>query len=220
LLLRGSGAPTSAPHAESVSTKVTEIPSTIRFICRSKQTDPALADYSRSTPITPDTKNWTWVLERPCGECGFDSSAVAFADVPDLVRSNAISWAEVLERENVTERPDSETWSALEYSAHVRDVFRIFKVRLEQMLEFDDPQFENWDQDATAEAERYNDQDPATVASELSDAAAEVANAFETVPEGSRQRRGLRSDGSAFTVESLAAYFIHDPIHHLHDVSA
>ncbi len=30
---------------------------------------------------------------------------------------------------------------------------------------------------------------------------------------------GLRSDGSAFTVESLAAYFIHDPIHHLHDVS-
>ena len=109
-------------------------------------------------PITPDTKNWTWVLERPCAECGFDSSAVAFADVPDLVRSNAVSWAEVLERENVTERPDSETWSALEYSAHVRDVFRIFKVRLEQMLEFDDPRFENWDQDATAEAERYNDQ--------------------------------------------------------------
>lgn len=191
----------------------------IRFIGQSKQTDPALADYSRSMPITPDTKNWTWVLERPCAECGFDSSAVAFADVPDLVRSNAVSWAEVLERENVTERPDSETWSALEYSAHVRDVFRIFKVRLEQMLEFDDPRFENWDQDATAEAERYNDQDPAKVASELSDAAAEVANAFETVPEGSRQRRGLRSDGSAFIVESLAAYFIHDPIHHLHDVS-
>ncbi|MFD6516611.1 DinB family protein [Rhodococcus sp. NPDC060176] len=171
-------------------------------------------------PITPDTKNWTWVLERPCTECGFDSSSVAFTDVPDLVRANAASWAEVLERENVTVRPDSETWSALEYSAHVRDVFRIFKVRLEQMLEFDDPRFENWDQDATAEAERYNDQDPATVASELSDAAAEIANAFETVPEGGRQRRGLRSDGSAFTVESLAAYFIHDPIHHLNDVSA
>ena len=77
---------------------------------------------------------------------GLIRPAVAFADVPDLVRSNAISWAEVLERENVTVRPDSETWSALEYSAHVRDVFRIFKVRLEQMLEFDDPRFENWDQ--------------------------------------------------------------------------
>jgi hypothetical protein len=192
----------------------------IRFIGQSEQTDSALADYSRSMPITPDTKNWTWVLERPCAECGFDSSTVAFTDVPDLVRGNATSWVEVLERENVTERPDNETWSALEYSAHVRDVFRIFKVRLEQMLQFDDPTFENWDQDATAESERYNDQDPATVASELADAAAEVANAFETVPEGSRLRRGLRSDGSAFTVESLAAYFIHDPIHHLHDVSA
>ena len=97
--------------------------------------------------------------------------------------------AEVLERENVTVRPDSETWSALEYSAHVRDVFRIFKVRLEQMLEFDDPRFENWDQDATAEAEGYNDQDPATVASELADAAAAVANAFETV------QRAAANDG-------------------------
>ncbi|HEY5013683.1 MAG TPA: DinB family protein, partial [Acidimicrobiia bacterium] len=27
--------------------------------------------------ITPDTKDWTWVLERPCPECGFDASAFA-----------------------------------------------------------------------------------------------------------------------------------------------
>lgn len=170
-------------------------------------------------PITPDTKNWTWVLERPCMECGFDSTTITFTDVPGLVRRNAAAWGEVLHREDVTVRPNSETWSALEYSAHVRDVFRIFKVRLEQMLEFDDPHFENWDQDATAIADRYNEQDPAAVASELADAAEDVASAFESVAEGQLGRRGLRSDGSAFTVESLAMYFIHDPIHHLHDVS-
>ena len=26
-------------------------------------------------PITPDTKSWTWVLERACPDCGFDASA-------------------------------------------------------------------------------------------------------------------------------------------------
>ena len=27
--------------------------------------------------IIPDTKNWTWVLERPCPECGFDLEPAA-----------------------------------------------------------------------------------------------------------------------------------------------
>ena len=26
-------------------------------------------------PIVPDTKDWTWVLDRPCEECGFDATA-------------------------------------------------------------------------------------------------------------------------------------------------
>jgi hypothetical protein len=30
---------------------------------------------------------------------------------------------------------------------------------------------------------------------------------------------GARSDGAQFTVESFARYFIHDPIHHLYDVT-
>src|SRR4051794_791858 len=27
-------------------------------------------------PVEPDTKDWTWVLDRPCPECGFDPAAV------------------------------------------------------------------------------------------------------------------------------------------------
>ena len=27
-------------------------------------------------PIVPDDKDWTWVLERPCPECGFDAATV------------------------------------------------------------------------------------------------------------------------------------------------
>ena len=170
-------------------------------------------------PITPDTKDWTWVLERPCTECGFSSVDVVYDDVPDLVRRNTAAWAPVLARADVSVRPDENTWSALEYGAHVRDVFRIFNTRLGLMLREDDPLFANWDQDATAAAERYNEQDPATVATELAAAGVSVADAFAAVPRVDRGRTGRRSDGARFTVTTLAQYFIHDPVHHLHDVT-
>ena len=168
--------------------------------------------------IVPDTKNWTWVLERECPECGFDSSATAAAEVPGLLRANAAAWPAVLERADAAVRPDEATWSALEYGAHVRDVFRIFRVRLALMLDQDDPEFPNWDQDVTAVEERYNEQDPAIVSAELTSAAAALADALESVPQDAWDRRGFRGDGSAFTVDTLARYFIHDPVHHLHDV--
>ena len=169
-------------------------------------------------PITPDTKNWTWVLERPCADCGFDSSTVTFREVPGLVRANAAAWPAELTRADAARRPDDSTWSTLEYGAHVRDVFRIFQTRLRLMLDEDAPTFANWDQDDTATAERYAEQDPAVVATELLEAAEVVAAAFDAVDDDQLDRTGLRSDGSGFTVESLARYFVHDPIHHLHDV--
>lgn len=170
-------------------------------------------------PITPDTKDWTWVLEHPCTECGFAAAAVRYDEIPDLVRRNAGAWQTVLVRPDVAVRPDDQTWSALEYAAHVRDVFRIFRTRLGLMLTEDDPLFANWDQDATALAERYNEQDPGTVAAELAAAAASVADAFAAVPPADRERTGRRSDGARFTVTTLAQYFIHDPTHHLYDVT-
>jgi hypothetical protein len=119
----------------------------------------------------------------------------------------------------VRDRPDDATWSPLEYAAHVRDVFRIFRERLHLMLEQDAPAFANWDQDATAIADRYSEQDPAVVAEELVAAADALARDYSAVDDADLGRTGLRSDGSTFTVESLARYFIHDPVHHLHDVA-
>jgi hypothetical protein len=169
--------------------------------------------------IPADTKDWTWVLERPCPECGFAAADVDFADIPRLLRENAARWAPVLQRTDVRTRPSEETWSALEYAAHVRDVFRIFTVRLALMRAEDDPQFPNWDQNATAIAERYSDQDPATVADEVAEAASSAAAAFAAVSPSERGRTGRRSDGARFTVLTLGQYFLHDPVHHLHDVA-
>jgi len=170
--------------------------------------------------IVPDTKDWTWVLKRRCPECGFDASAVAFSDVPDLIRANVAAWPAVLRRDDVRERPDDSTWSPLEYAAHVRDVFERFSARLAQLLHEDDPEFENWDQDAAAVAGRYAELDPAEVAAQLERNGLALADAFEAVPPDSTGRTGRRSDGAVFTVESLSRYLIHDPVHHLWDVGA
>lgn len=168
--------------------------------------------------ITPDTKDWTWVLQRPCPECGFDASSLPERDVSGLIRANAAQWPIVLERADVRVRPDERTWSPLEYAAHVRDVFRLFIARLELMLTQDHPTYPNWNQDETAIAERYNEQDPAVVTTELVAAGTALADAFDAVPDAAWSRSGRRGDGAEFTIATFARYLIHDPTHHLWDV--
>jgi hypothetical protein len=169
-------------------------------------------------PITPDTKNWTWVIERPCPECGFDASTFDATEVPRILRATTDAWPAVLERADVRVRPDDATWSALEYAAHVRDVNRLYLYRLGLMLEQNDPLYPNWDQDETAVAEKYNEQDPMVVSIELAAAGEALAAALDAVKVEQWSRPGRRSDGVSFTVETFAKYFIHDPVHHLHDV--
>ena len=87
------------------------------------------------------------------------------------------------------------------------------------MLTKDRPQFPNWDQDSTAITDRYSERAPATVARELAAAAGVIAAHFESLAPDQWLRGGSRSDGAHFTVESFARYFIHDPVHHLYDVT-
>lgn len=169
--------------------------------------------------MKPDTKNWTWVLERRCPECGFDAAGVTLADLPGLLRDNIASWPAVLNRPDVADRPDESTWSPLEYGAHVRDVFRVFQGRLDLMLAEHDPEFANWDQDAAAVEARYEEQDPARVSDELVEAGSALADTFERVPPDASTRTSRRSDGSRFTVESFGRYLLHDVVHHRWDVS-
>src|SRR5205814_453895 len=112
--------------------------------------------------------------------------------------------------------PDKLTWSTLEYACHVRDVFRRFDGRVQLMLDEDDPLFANWDQDASAVDDRYDEQDPADVVDDLVVAADQLARRLEGVTDWDRP--GRRSDGAAFTVATLARYMIHDPIHHVWDI--
>ena len=170
--------------------------------------------------ITPDTKDWTWVLERACPACGFDPTAQGLGDLPRLVHDTAMTWSEVLARADVGQRPSPDVWSPLEYGCHVRDVHVLFAERLRLMLTHDDPTFDNWDQDATAVEGDYGSQDAGAVAVALIEAAGTVAGIYASVVGAEKQRVGLRSNGDEFTVESLGTYHLHDVVHHLHDVGA
>ncbi len=168
--------------------------------------------------MEPDTKDWTWVLERPCPECGFVASTTPFDDVPRQLRDNAAQWPAVLERQDVGVRSRPDRWSPLEYACHVRDVFALYDTRLRLMLDEDDPTFANWDQDEAAIADRYGEQDPATVSADLVAAGNVLADNFAAVTDEQRGRTGTRSDGARFTIETFARYLLHDPVHHLWDV--
>ena len=168
--------------------------------------------------IVPDDKNWTWVLERECPECGFDASAAELEPGRCDDPGDESGVGAVLRRSSARDRPSPSVWSPLEYACHVRDVYRVFDGRLSLMLAEHHPRFANWDQDATAVDDRYGDQDPTTVAAELVDAAEELAARFDSVGDDQWPRTSERSDGSVFTVDSFARYLLHDPIHHLRDV--
>jgi hypothetical protein len=176
-------------------------------------------NYGGLMEIVPDSKNWTWVLERPCPECGFDTASFPREAVPRLLRENAASWELVLAAADVRQRPAPQIWSPLEYGCHVRDVFRLYDYRLNLMLTETDPLYPNWDQDETAVRERYHEQDPEQVWVELVEAGDRLAKRFESVTGAQWERPGRRSDGVAFTVESFARYLVHDPVHHLHDAT-
>ena len=110
-------------------------------------------------------------------------------------------------------------WSPLEYACHVRDVHRVFGERVRLMLAEDDPLFANWDQDETALAERYGEQDPAAVADELVEAA-------EAARRGLRRGRRRRSGNDRAAQQRLGLHRRHARAlprarreHHLHDVS-
>jgi hypothetical protein len=171
--------------------------------------------------IVPDDKDWTWVLERPCLECGFDATIVPPTSVAALLRANAASWERVLRQPDdvVRRRPAEHRWAPLEYASHVRDVCTLYDERLTLMLREDDPLYPNWDQDATAVEQRYGEQDPAVVAVELRQAAAALAAAFDGVRGEQWRRSGRRSDGARFDIAGFSRYLLHDPVHHLYDVT-
>ncbi|MCK0114118.1 DinB family protein [Ornithinimicrobium sp. F0845] len=193
--------------------------------------------------IEPDTKDWTWTVERVCPECGFDASQVQASELPSVIRGVTAPWGQRLAAADARQRPVPTTWSPLEYACHIHEVLEVFRGRFELILAEDNPSLPNWDQDAAATEGKYAEADLERVAREIPERAEELVHvlaAFATsgpadqgvephdgsAEEGSEtttrtgrwERTAVRSDGASFTALTLGRYLVHDLAHHLYDV--
>ena len=70
-------------------------------------------------------------------------------------------------------------WSALEYAAHVRDVYQLTAERLTKMIKKNAPTFQDWDQNTAAVEGNYANEDPDKVSYALAVNAGKVADLLD-----------------------------------------
>jgi len=173
-------------------------------------------------PAEPDTKDWSWVVERPCRECGFDPATVTPEAIPAIVVDAAQRFGLALERADAGVRHEPRRWSVVEYGQHVADVLEVMTDRLKLILASGGAgaTFDDWDQDSAALEKEYwraNTHVTRILVKERAAAAAEVW----AQPTGEQWGwPATRSNGSRFTASTLGTYLVHDLVHHLNDVVA
>jgi len=159
-----------------------------------------------------------------CPECGLDYEAMPPDEAITAIRKFGRRYRAPLTRllpgedESILRtRPAPETWSALEYAAHVRDVFANYAGWVGLMLAEDEPVLEGMVPDEAVVARAYNEQILVEVVTELAERAEDLAATFEEVPDDGWQRTGTRRNEER-SVESLARHAVHEGSHHLLDI--
>ncbi|WP_417366635.1 DinB family protein [Glutamicibacter arilaitensis] len=170
--------------------------------------------------IVPDQKNWTVVLETVCQQCAYDVRNISLSDVIAQLPVYVDRYIQVLARPDAQTRTNPARWSDQEYVAHVAEMLQVMVGRFSLMLEQDDPTFPNWDQDQAADEGNYNSLTAGEVAERLREGATQYAAKLSAIDPTQYSRRGLRSNGAAFTVETLNQYAWHDIVHHRWDLTA
>jgi hypothetical protein len=168
-----------------------------------------------------NNRDWTFVLREACPECGVDVQTIQREELSTYLHDSIDTWTELLTGADadprlLMTRPNSTTWSAVEYACHVADVIDLFQQRIFIMISEDNPTFESWDPDVAAAA--YGSRNPEQAASLLHGASNRLGDVFDSLAMPLWDCTGMRADGAPFTVLSLSRYFMHDNLHHLADV--
>lgn len=156
-----------------------------------------------------------------CEVCGFVWDDVGFEECSPRIRIAATSFAELLAAnpEASTIRPSEETWSAVEYGCHVRDVLFNLRDRIVLGAAEDVPQPPALHGLARIEWGLYDDDLPETVAVDLSVAADLFARTWERLPDDRRERTLIYGWPVRMprTLTWVAAQALHEVEHHLAD---
>ncbi len=164
------------------------------------------------------------MLDR-CDECGFDPAELRRRDLPVAIHSFGRRYRTPLTRglagedldAVVGQAPEAGVWSALEYGAHVRDIFRAFDDRVRWALADTDPDplVVDWEElVATASATL----DREALAADLADAADSLGTTLAELTPDEWELPTVTGRGRAVNIAELATIAVHEGSHHLLDV--
>jgi hypothetical protein len=158
-----------------------------------------------------------------CAICGIDYLAVdvdtalkAIEQQPAQLRATAMAVPDRLLRT----RPDTGTWSALEYLCHVRDVFAASTVRLYRIRTEDHPLLEPLFNDLRAVRFSYQNRDLLPILDELTDNARGFCDEARRTSEDEWSRQASRLPGEVRTARWLLRQTMHEGLHHERDIRA
>jgi hypothetical protein len=156
-----------------------------------------------------------------CVACDFDGSLFDARQLLAAIRALGPQWSTLLRNagDDLRIRPAPETWSAIEYAAHSRDITALHVFGVDQALTRDEPVFPEIAADELIEeaSATYATADPGLVASELGEQAGRLADVAEAAGTASWER-GITIGDSRRDVRSLLEHALHDSHHHLVDV--
>ncbi len=177
-------------------------------------------------PFRPHVRLFTFVgydaLDDACPTCGF-TYRIARAAALEWIPSDTKEFVAVFRRlddATARRRPDPGTWSPLEYACHVRDVLRVQLERVQLVAVADEPTFIPMRRDERVVEDRYNEQDPATVASEIEDAGNAFYEYLESLDDSGWLRQGVYNypEPQLRTVEWITIHTVHELLHHRVDI--
>ena len=162
-----------------------------------------------------------------CPECGLQYDPISPSDAIAAVRSFPRRYREALFgfADDVDEdpdavirrKPDDTTWSALEYTAHLRDGLEWTVDAIRRMNREAAPTIEGFDPDRQAINDRYNERDPGVVLEHLEQTADRLAIVLGGVDANDWGRLGHFPWGDRDML-TTARNAVHEGSHHLRDV--
>jgi hypothetical protein len=162
-----------------------------------------------------------------CQECGFAAESITQENAAESVRAIGRRYQAPLTRllpgetdQVLRIRPAPETWSALEYSAHMRDVIALWGSTLHRALVEERPRIPLPDAeiaDRYAADRAYNEEDPSQVAHDLLANATRMARKVESAGVNLSKRAVFFGD-EKMTALAIVRKVGHEGAHHLLDI--
>lgn len=158
-----------------------------------------------------------------CQACRVSYQEISVERAGQVIRSVPTSVREAIAAvppQALRSRPNSGTWSVMEYVCHLRDVYVIYTIRLYRARTECRPMLEPMLNDLRARRFRYNDRDVEAVLDELAANASGFLEEITRVGQDDWDRVVTRLPGEQRTALWLVRQAMHEGQHHLSDIRA